>query len=299
MVPKLQEHKLYQIKENSQIEFASEHKVVFPFAELEKAAMNITEDNLIYILTKEKNRSISAELKQFLERNEMEWDGSAKLAFECSYGPGMPKDLKLDFLGKIKGHSSGEGGKFEIGQFVETQVPIINQKLLVVKCALDKSTFRLSQDNWTYFLAEFDIRNQNLIRRVFLFNLSHSLKPYYQDKLRRDKDGLPEYFGLKMITGYRPKGFFLSNNNTREPGCVQKFTTFLYIETEMVTIGVLDLRRRRMVAKRLVSIYELFEGHELAECIEGPLCTILDVEYCLEADILVWDLVLEATNVKS
>ena len=279
--------KLYQVK-NRQIEFVTQHKILLPgtIGKTLDYLKFITEKDIFYKI-KSWNLGKSKETLDFLEKNNIDKEKKDRLVFECGHGAGIPKTQEFELIGSFNKRFGGLT-KTRVIKMFHCRKAHHNRRLCFAYALRPNSSQNGADIEW--YLAEFGKNNKNVLKRKVKIDFCCSRFESYQRKLQEDKERVPETFidSLK---------FFDFENTLWVDFCEEIELRFkwsipiILVEKEMITVSIFDLKSQKVVFKRLISVYELFEGLEFAKtCKLGA--QLFDIEqvkevYSPKLDVLV------------
>ena len=276
------EHQIYKI-ENQTIKFVSNHKVDIPIR-IHGFFRVITENHLRYCFPikdiEKRNHHI-----EFFKEHKIDWKTDSNLVFELEYGIGKPRVIKAKYLGEMK----KDFGDFEEWNFMDmfdNQKALFNRSLSLFKGLRkpDEENYMSKSKRQAFFLAEFGKQYTNLSKRVFQFNLPTKGMYGYEAKLSKDK--LKVSALLEDVAGfYDPQEKFYLEN--WEPGEAEKLKPFIKVDKNMLTIGLVDFRKKVVPVQTLVSIYELLGGLDLRMNVSLSFFNITTIDYSIELDLLI------------
>ena len=265
------EHKIYQVKDN-QIRFVSEHACDFPIDGCNYYEI-MSHHFILYIFETKELDKTKKNLK-FFEENGLDWEKNVKIIFKFEYGIGVDKVIKPRYLGQFNPEFEGHSGQKLVDIFDKIK-PLIGRQLAFLQ---DKDCH----------LAEFGPEFENLNRRVFKFKTNFSVLKSYQNKLNRDKSKFDEDLHEKLSFS-EPK-FQIYNY---ESDLNLKWKPFIKVDKRMITVGLIDLRSKKILSRKFISIYELSEPFEWLKLAENLFVTVSNVDYSPSVDFFTIDLRFE------
>ena len=283
ILPSNNGHQLFQVKDR-QIQYISSHRVDFPV--YGRNYYRITSENHCRYFFRKDKLERSQKHQEFFEEHKIDWVNSSCLVFEYSYGIGQSEIIMPVFLGELR-NNIGMYLKSYVCDIFDHQKPLFNKSLCLLKLTSQNADMGFLQHKDDLFLAEFAKFYPNLTRKVFRINLRFQALNHYRRKIEEDKKKLPQIFHDDLEVYRNSKSFYLDND---ELGRAQKLKPFIKVEREMITVGVVDFRKKKIPVKSFVSVYELFEGLEFTAFARANFCNIFRIDYCIEADVLVIDL---------
>ena len=282
MVDGLFEHQIYKIEDQT-IKFVSSHKVDLPLKCLAFKVV-ITENRILYFFEKRTIEKREQHLKFFKQHN-IDWTTPSYVVFEFEYGIGKPRIIKAEYVGEMK-KDFGGFAEWDLKEIFDSQNALFNKGLSLLKAKLspDRSSWVSYMDY--VFLGQFGVRQPNLFKRFFQFNLTPLNLYGYYAKLDQDKHNMKNItlnnLSLKSIYN----GFCLEN---WEPGKTKRFKPFIKFDPKMMIIGLIDLRKRRIPVKSLISIYEILGSLRTNRKINPNVFKVFKIDYSVEMDLLVMD----------
>ena len=277
--------KVYQIDENcKKIKFVSAHTCNLPFS-FETAALKqeVTRTHIRYFI-KTKGIKRTNGNSAFFRDNDIDRAirKTSYLVFEVSHARGQPEILEPIYLGQFRQRFRGFE-KWKIN-FCSTpnQNVFYNQKHRLVKAESSRNYSRV------IYIVEIAKGFRNLTKRVFEFKLANPHSKAYKTKLDRDslkiEGELRDAFNFFKDT----KPFYLiGSEDTKKRGHLRPFVK---IDYKMIIVGLMNVANKKIVLKRFISIFELFEGLNLKildtiEIDEIVGCEYSDREDCLFLDV--------------
>ena len=277
------QYKTYQIKDK-EIKLISSHTIDFPvFAK--GYWTNVSADHLHYFF-KKKNIEKREKAVQFFSEHGIDWETPSWLTFRVGVGNDLPENLIPYFLGESK-YEETEKQDSKIRDIFDNQKSLMNPGIcLFMGKNNEKADQGSPEAEQVYYLSKFDQKYPDFAKHFFRFNLKPEKLPDYQRKIVKDFEKIsPKISKLNQFFEHC-QGFSIINY---EPGLVKKYMPFTQVDNYMVTVGLLDLRKRTIPVKRLVSIYELLDQLEFKSTPSVEFFNIVKIDYCVELDLLIVD----------
>ena len=270
LVGDLNEYKVYQVKDNK-IQFISTHRYEIPIDG--EPRKELTANNSITYVFKKLRLQKTEKNVKFFSENEIEWDDEpSSLLFRFEFAIGAQKLIKPQFIGEIK------KSKGKVIDYLDNFKPVLGPRLSVIA----KKTFSGFMPSLEIFLAEDLPGKKRVARPVFKINKCFANRKNYYNRLQNEQKKIPE----KVRSHFRFNSdfqFFMSNPKDEEN---QKVTSFVNPDRKMLTIGLIDTLSKKLIARRLVSIYDIFEGVEWLKIAEEPVITVSSLKYSTSTDTL-------------
>ena len=268
-------HKIYQVKDN-QIRFVSEHTCDFPIDSFHYH--EIMSNHFILYVFETKELEKTRKNAKFFEDNQIDWEKNAQIIFRIEYGIRVDKIIKPRYLGLVEAEQAKKYSDQEIINILEKVKPLVGRQLVE----------SINYDRGDLYIAEFGPEFENLNRRVFKLRADFTSTEAYQEKLERDKSKLNESLHDELSFA----SIIFEINNT-ESNRNSKWKPFIKVEDKMIIVGLIDLRCKKILSTRFLSIYELLEGIEWLEIIHHAVIIVSKVDYSLSVDFLTLDLTFE------
>ena len=266
-------HKIYTVKDNK-ITLLSHHTSKLPLEDFSFRIFN--QNSITFQFEKDKLPRTKNNLK-FFEENQIDWGEPSLLLFRIKYGAHNKSLVEADFLGELKDEHAGYKG-WDLEEVFDSQKPLISNKY----CLMSRNSGDNNNDKKVFFLAEFGPNYPNLNRSVHRINTQFSLMGSYHEKLKKDKKKAEEVHDL--VLRFKECKFHMDGHEEDEN---LKFKPFFKVDEHMITMGLLDMRLRKVIKKGLVSVYELFQSLDCLKIVDGPFMKVNLVKYCPKIDVLV------------
>ena len=281
--------KLYEIKENK-ISFASQHTIQFPVQDLISSNRLIT-DKTIFLLFKKSYLKTHPLGKLIFKEGGISPDSKFHVLVHIPIGTSQPKLIKpmiseakcsesetrlIKGVFKSQKHFTGSHLSLE---YFDKEIP--EEQRATQKAHIDCSDF----------ICEIPKRPNSLqkTRRLFKILAPFKEQPFFRNKLKADVEAYTKStFGSKLgFLADDCRHIVFKSKNLLNP---KKFKAFFQVGPKMITILLIELRTRKIAARGLVSCHELFKDQEERAAISDLFsCMLTGFEYCLEADLLIFD----------
>ena len=279
-------YKTFQINENHQIEFKSSHIIEFPIFS-KGYCRAFSEDHLHYFFKKkavEKRKSAI----NFFKENSIAWDTPSWLGFGLRIGTGQPERTPANFYGETR-YQESDREEMKVRDFFDNQKPLLNSGICLY---LGKSQEKIYHDQGgqergqVYFLSRFHKKYSDLVKHLFEFHLKPERLFGYEKKVVEDFEKISPKFSNICNFFEHCQSFIIEND---EPGTAKKLMPFTQVDNYMIIVGLVDIRKRVIPIKRLVSMYELLSLLEFNYPPAVTFFNILVIDYSAELDVLILD----------
>ena len=273
--------KIYRVK-GSKIEYVSSQKVFIP---TKPSFQGLTQsgDTSLFFFTKKKMKKPKKH-RGFSSEHHINLKEDPCLVYETKYGINQPSSMRPTYWGELKlkiGKDSEYGFPVKLGD--ERSPFYKNLYHVFLRTSVRTSA---QTDN---FLAQLLRKDEQIsIRRTFLFQTKYRYLEDSRNKLLKSWSSLPDNFIYSNDIG--PSQFFLKPKEANLGG---RLHYFAQNDESMVTIGLIDLRTKKVVSKRDVCVYELFEGLEFTKVSELKKLISMKLNYSICGDFLKVQLIVE------
>ena len=277
------QYKTYKIKDN-QLQFVSSHIIEFPILSNWSHKM-FSEDYLHYFFDKSHIEKRESALK-FFKDHKIDWETPSWITFGWKMGTDQPKRIHPFYLGESKNQQTASQ-ETNILDIYDNQKPLLNSTTcLFMKNNEEEADPYRSEAGEAYFLSHFDKKYPDFANHFFKFNLKAEKLFDYQKKLIEDFEKISPK--VSKINSFFQHCQCLLIQNT-EPGKVKKLMPFTQVDNYMIIVGLVDMRKRTIPIKRLVSMYELLSQFEFKHAPSVEFFNIIKIDYCVELDLLIMD----------
>ena len=282
------EQKIYQIKANS-LDLTSQHALEIP-VDFRKIQRIITGKYCRYIILSKHLKNTEKTLN-FIKKHKIERNPNLGLMFEFEWGSTLPGVIKPVFVGEVK-HNSGEIANTVVKGIFESTKPLVGRQLALIDCCrLKKTLYKTFRLRHELELAELDKSpSKCLVKSIFRFQLNFKELDYFKVKIEQDEQKVnsvesitTRYFRFEI-----PKNDRLSIEADL-PGLDQKLKFYWKVSESVLILGLINMRSRKILNRRLISIYELLENLDFARICESVRITINKIDYLDQGDLLVFD----------
>ena len=199
-------------------------------------------------------------------------------------GVDQPQTIKVSYLGEYShSHPESENRLCSVLDIFDNQKPLLNDG----KCLFRRdSKISMVKSSSEYYISRFEPKNQNLMKELFQFNLSPDKFSGYKEKIKIDKTTISSKL-VKTLEFYQICQRLHMINY--EPGYSKKLMPFVKADRSALIVGLIDLRRRVIPVKILISIYGLLADLEFKQRTKISFFNILNIHFSVELDLLVFD----------
>ena len=277
----MDEFRLYQVK-GSQIKFASDHKIELPI-DAKIDFWQITRTGIIFMARKSKIKKTPKNLT-FFEENQIDFETTSSLVFKVDYGLGKPRRLQGEYLGELKSNSSGLK-QCNVNSFLSHTKPLFRDNLCFWAGYEVKGIIFPSYKKHR-FLAEFSKKNKNFIRNIFDLTFEPTPDVLYDKRLKESpKATFSEEYQERLCIQRIAKQDLAAATPEKH---VENLIAMAQGDGEMLTFWLFNLRQRKIVARKLISVYELFKGLDFTEVTEFVKGKIQYLNFSSENDLLLF-----------
>ena len=277
------QYKTYQIKDN-QLQFVSEHTIDLPI--LSRGYFRMLAEEHLHYFFKKKGIDKRERAVKFFEENDIDWNKPSYLGFGLRIGIDQPERINPYYLGESF-YTEHEKESSKVRDFFDNQKPLLNQGICLFMGSNQKEAdLGLAERGQVYYLSRFGKKYPDLANHIFQFNLKEEKLGGYEQKRIEDWGKIsPKVTSLTNF--YKDCQCFEIDND--EPGCAKKFMPFTQIGKNMIVVGLVDIRKRIIPIKRLVSMYELLAEIDFKHPPSVSFFNILKIDYSAELDVLILD----------
>ena len=273
LVGAFNEYKIYQVKDDK-IHFVSSHQVVLPIDG--EAQEELTANNSItYVFKKEELEKTEKNVK-FFAGNGIEWDEPSSLLFRFKFSIGIQTFIKAEFIGEIRTSDEHYSG-IELIDNLDSFKPLLGPRLAI----LSKIAHESDLDDKKYFLAQMRKCDHDLARSIFKFQVEYEKLKEYQQKLEKDITKIPNH--LSSDLEFADQEFLLYNYEEDKP---QKFKALVKVDEKMIAVALFEMRSKKIIKTKFISIYELVQDIERFEVIEELTIQVIGINYSPAVDTL-------------
>ena len=277
------QYKTYQIKDN-ELRFASHHTVDLPV--FSKGYFRTFSENHLHYFFKKKNIEKRESAIKFFEENNLDWETASWIAFGLKIGVEQSETIYPDFLGESK-YQEKDRKESKIRDIFDNQKPLLNLGICLFMGKDSKEAQESDpEERQVYYISRFDKKYHDFVNHLFRFKLKPEKLFGYRNKIVQDFEKISPKVS-RLSTFYEHCQCFLIENS--EPGLASKLMPFTQVDNYMITVGLVDLRKRIIPIKRLVSIYELFDAIEFKYAPSVNFVNIIMIDYAAELDVLMLD----------
>ena len=277
------QYKTYQINDN-QLRFESHHTIEFPVFS-NWYYKTFSEDHLHYFFDKNHIEKRENSIR-FFQENSIEWGTRSWLTFGFRIGIDQPERINPYLLGESNYHETGTE-EINILDIFDNQKPLLNQGICLLKVKHDeKVDHGPSEASQVYYVCRFDPKYPDFTNHLFRFNLKAEKLFDYQQKLITDFEKLSPKIS-KQSSFFKHSQCF--NMENEEPGTAKRLMPFTQVDNFMIIVGLMDMRKRTVPIKRLISMYELLNQLEFKHTPSVEFFNIVKIDYCVELDMLILD----------
>ena len=271
--------KLYEIDENHQIQFISDHKIVFPD--------NINLRTLVWNHPAPKQEIIFFAHESTEPQNLLEFDEAGNghvpdsLVFRCKFGHTKDYELVPEYWGRVKSGFLGYSGH-EARTGYEIRQSYKSTERLYLMCVNDSEGYYDPENPDKFFLATLSKNHQNVFKSIMDLNQDFSKLDSYHERLKKDSDGLcfdvQTHLDFQFHRKLYIEDFPLKTDH--------RYVFYARVDKQMLTVGFMDFRTRKIVNKSFLSVFKIFTELGFSRLFHCSTICISWMVYCIELDTL-------------